>query len=113
MSEHAILIIGPILASVVTWLFTRRRMTAEASSKELDNTSKIIQMWREMSEGMELRFKIDIEDLKYENTKLQVQICDVVKENEKLLIKMHTLEEENKKLISQLKIFNKKIGKDE
>lgn len=107
MKEYLWMILGPVLASGLTWIFARRKMVAEATGKELENTAKIVQMWRELSEGMEKRFREDIELLRRDNCDLQKQVASVVAENESLRKKMHILEEENKKLQEQLKIFNK------
>ena len=113
MNEALLLIIGPVAASFATWLFAMRKSAAEASSKELDNTAKIVLMWRELSEGMEKRFKEEIDQLRKDNCDLEQQVKNVVQENEALRRKMHLLEEENRKLISQLKIFNKKNSTNE
>ena len=113
MNEALLLIIGPVAASFATWLFAMRKSAAEANSKELDNTAKIVLMWRELSEGMEKRFKKEIDQLRKDNCDLEQQVKNVVQENEALRKKMHLLEEENRKLISQLKIFNKKNSTNE
>lgn len=107
MKETLILIIGSLVASFATWLFAMRRLTAEANGKELDNTAKIVRMWQELSEGMEKRFREEIEQLRKENCELEQQVKNVVQENESLRRKMRSLEDENKKLQNQLKIFNK------
>ena len=86
MNDTLLLIIASAVTGIVTWLSARRK-------NELDNTSKAIKIWRELSEDMEKRFKEQVDELK--------------KENEELKSQMNTLEGENKKLISQLKIFNK------
>jgi len=108
MNETLMLIIGPLAASFATWLFAMRKRAAEANSKELDNTAKIVLMWRELSEGMEKRFKEEIDQLRKDNCDLEQQVKNVA-----LRKKMHMLEEENRKLINQLKIFNKKNSTNE
>ena len=74
MNEALLLIIGPVAASFATWLFAMRKSAAEASSKELDNTAKIVLMWRELSEGMEKRFKEEIDQLRKDNCDLEQQV---------------------------------------
>ena len=107
MKEYLWLILGPVAASGLTWIFARRKMVAETTGKELENTAKIVQMWRELSEGMEKRFREEIDSLRKENCELQKQVANVVAENESLRRKMHMLEEENKKLQGQLNLFKK------
>jgi septal ring factor EnvC (AmiA/AmiB activator) len=107
MRETLLLIIGPLAASFATWLFAKRKMAADAISNELDNTAKIVRMWRELSEGMEKRFKEEIDQLRKDNCDLQKKIEQVMEENETLREQMNDLERENKKLQDQLKIFNK------
>ena len=106
MNEHVLLVIAPIVASAGTWFFTRRKMTADAKGSELDNSAKICEMWKNLSEGMEKRFKEEIDELRKLNCELESQVKAVVLENVTLKNRMHELEEENIKLIRQLKIFN-------
>lgn len=108
MEETLLLIVGPVVASFATWFFTRRKLNAEADGKELSNSAKICEMWRNLSEGMEKRFKEEIDDLKKQNCTLEVQVKAVVAENEMLRLRMHELESENLKLIKQLKILQLK-----
>jgi predicted RNase H-like nuclease (RuvC/YqgF family) len=100
MNDTLLLIIASAVTGIVTWLSARRK-------NELDNTSKAIKIWRELSEDMEKRFKEQIDELKKENCELQKLVSMVKKENEELKSQMNALEVENRKLISQLKIFNK------
>lgn len=64
---------------------------ADAQGKEIDNTEKIIRMWRELSEGMEGRFRSEIDQLRKENNDLKQQIIEVLGENELLRRKLRTL----------------------
>ena len=98
MDETTILIVAPIATAIVTWFLTRRKT-------ELDNSSKICEMWRNLSEGMEKRFKDEIDELKKQNCDLESQVKAVVQENIGLKNRMRELEEENIKLIRQLKIL--------
>ncbi len=103
MNDAILLIIGSVTASVVTWFFTRRKIDADTTGSELDNSAKICEMWRNLSEGMEKRFKDEIDELKKQNCDLESQVKAVVLENISLKNRMHELEEENLKLIRQLK----------
>jgi len=107
MEQILMLIMGPLVASFVTWFFAMRKTAAEANSTELNNTTKIITMWRELSLGMESRFKLEVAELRKENYDLEKKVKDVVEENAALLRKMRDLEDENSKLTIQLTIFNK------
>ena len=106
MNEYVLLILAPLAASAVTWFFARRKMAADAKGSELDNSAKICEMWKNLSEGMEKRFKEEIDELRKQNCDLEGQVKAVVMENVTLKNRMHELEEENIKLIRQLKIFN-------
>jgi len=106
MNEYILLVLAPIAASVGTWFFARRKNAADAKGSELDNSAKICEMWRNLSEGMEKRFKEEIDELRKQNCELESQVKAVVMENVSLKNRMHELEEENIKLIRQLKIFN-------
>lgn len=108
MTEHLLLFGGPIITAVITWIFARRKNLAEARGVELENAAKIVRMWRDLSEGMETRFRTEISDLQMKNCELQKKMEDITRENEMLLNKMHSLEDENRKLQAQLKIFNRK-----
>jgi len=106
MNETLMFITGPIIAAFATWFFAMRKTAAEAASVELSNTAKIITMWRELSTGMELRFKDEVAQLRKDNYDLETKVKVVEAENEALLKKMRAMEEENTKLIIQLTIFN-------
>ena len=106
MNETLMFITGPIIAAFATWFFAMRKTAAEAASLELSNTAKIITMWRELSTGMELRFKDEVAQLRKDNYDLETKVKVVEAENEALLKKMRAMEEENTKLIIQLTIFN-------
>lgn len=107
MAEQLLLFGGPAIAAVITWILARRKNLAEAKGIELENAAKIVTMWRDLSEGLETRFRDEIRELRMKNCELQKQMEDISRENEKLLVKMHLLEDENRKLQDQLKIFNK------
>jgi len=81
-------------------------MAADATGSELDNSAKICEMWKNLSEGMEKRFKDEIDELRKLNCDLENQVKAVVLENVNLKNRMRELEEENIKLIRQLKILN-------
>jgi len=105
MVEGILLIVFPMATGFATWFFTRRKMAADAMGAELDNSAKICEMWRNLSEGMERRFKEEIDELKRQNCDLENQVKAVVQENIGLRNRMHELEEENIKLIRQIQIL--------
>ena len=105
MTEGILLVVAPIVTGFATWFFTRRKMTADAMGTELDNSAKICEMWKNLSEGMEKRFKDEIDELRKQNCELESQVKAVVQENIGLKNRMRELEEENIKLIRQLKIL--------
>lgn len=91
MKEILIMIIAPLAASVLTWVFTRNKQIAEVKGVEIDNTEKIIRMWRELSEGMEKRLKAEIDVLRHENFDLKQEIIGLQKENELLKTRLKSL----------------------
>jgi len=105
MTEGILLVVAPIVTGFATWFFTRRKMAADAMGTELDNSAKICEMWKNLSEGMEKRFKDEIDELRKQNSDLEYQVKAVVQENIGLKNRMRELEEENIKLIRQLKIL--------
>jgi len=105
MTEGILLVVAPIVTGFATWFFTRRKMAADAMGTELDNSAKICEMWKNLSEGMEKRFKDEIDELRKQNCELESQVKAVVQENIGLKNRMRELEEENIKLIRQLKIL--------
>jgi len=105
MVEVILLVVAPVATSFATWFFTRRKMAADAMGAELDNSAKICEMWKNLSEGMEKRFKDEIDELRKQNSDLECQVKAVVLENVGLKNRMRELEEENIKLIRQLKIL--------
>jgi len=107
MTEYLNFVILSAIPATVTWLLARRKNNADAKTSELNNVDKAIKIWRDLTEGMEDRFKYQIDELRKENCDLQQQVTIVMKENNELKEQMNALEGENKKLISQLKIFNK------
>jgi hypothetical protein len=106
MIQEVLLIVGPVVTGFVTWFFARRKMGAEATGAELKNSALICEMWKNLSEGMEKRFKVEIDELRKLNCDLENQVKAVVRENVALKERMKELEEENIKLIRQLKILN-------
>jgi hypothetical protein len=107
MNEYINLFFISAVPVTITWFLARRRNEADATTSELNNVEKAITVWRNLSEEMEHRFKVEIEALRKENCDLQQQVTIVMKENEELKSQMNALEGENRKLISQLRIFNK------
>lgn len=105
MTEGILLVVAPIATGFATWFFTRRKMAAESTGAELDNSAKICEMWKNLSEGMEKRFKDEIDELRKQNCDLETQVKAVVQENIGLKNRMHELEEENIKLIRQIQIL--------
>jgi len=108
MNEYLLLFIAPVAASFATWFFARRKMETEVQGRELENSARICEMWKNLSEGMEKRFKEEIDELKKQNCTLEAQVKAVVAENETLRVRMRELESENLKLIKQLKILQLK-----
>jgi len=101
-----IMILGPLISAVVTYLFARRKNTADAETSELDNVNKVATIWRTLATDLEERFTREIGELRKDNEQLKEQVEKMSGENVDLRRKMKLLDNENKKLIEQLTIFN-------
>jgi len=100
MSEPLIIaVIAYPLTALVTWALARRK-------NDLDYSAKICVMWKDLSEGMEKRFKEEIEDLKKQNVSLEKQVKEVLSENVTLRNRVFDVEQENQKLTIQLQNLN-------
>ena len=104
--ETLLLIIYTIAVPVITWFVNRRKRAADITSKEIDNANKIMDRVRKLSEEMENRLRLEIDELRKENCRLNSRIEALKKENESQKKQMVTMRSENKKLQAQLKIFN-------
>ena len=105
MTKDIFLFLGPILASIVTFFFSRRKLSVDVQSQELDNTAKIVKLWREMSAEMEARLGEQIAVLRAKNKELEEMICTLSSENIKLNEKMLALKEENIIMRNQLNVY--------
>lgn len=68
-------------ASFVTWVFTRRKQTAEAEGSELDNVEKAVAIWRQTAEDLHK----EINELRQQITDLRRQIGELQSENDRLI----------------------------
>lgn len=68
-------------ASFVTWVFTRRKQTAEAEGSELDNVEKAVAIWRQTAEDLHK----EINELRQQITDLRRQIDELQSENDRLI----------------------------
>ena len=71
-------------SAIVTWVFARRKQTADAVKSELENIEKIATMWRETAE------------------KLEKKVDALSKEIELLETRMDALHRENLELKTQI-----------
>lgn len=68
-------------SSFVTWVFTRRKQTAEAEGSELDNVEKAVAIWRQTAEDLHK----EINELRQQITDLRRQIGELQSENDRLI----------------------------
>jgi len=101
-----IMILGPLVSGFATYVFARRKNTADAETSELDNVNKVATIWRTLATDLEQRFSREIGELRKDNEQLKGQVEKMSDENVELRKKMKLLDAENKKLIEQLTIFN-------
>lgn len=74
-------------ASFVTWIFTRRKQTAEAEGSELDNVEKAVAIWRQTAEDLHK----EINELRLQITDLKNQVCNLQSENYRLISEIEKL----------------------
>lgn len=68
-------------AATITWLFGRRKQTAETVQTELDNVQKAVEIWRKTAEDL----KSEVEQLRTEVKELHKLLAQLHKENMELL----------------------------
>lgn len=84
-----------VVATGVTWFFTRKKKKAEVKTNELENVDQVIKFWREFGEDQNKRYeKIESGQAKLieENLKLKTEIA-------KLKQELHALLEKNKAVV--------------
>lgn len=109
MTEILLIVIPSAISSTITWLFTRRKNRAEASSNEVQNVEHVARLWRELAEDIEKRLKKEVDELRQENTKIKNSIRELVEENKGLQKQIVNLVEENKGLIEQMENLDKQL----
>ncbi len=87
-------------AAAITWIFSRRKNTAEAQQSELDNVEKAVEIWRGIATDLEAKFNA----LEHRVTNMQREIIKLQIENEKL-------EAENKLLRDQVAELKSELSK--
>lgn len=92
------------IAALIGWLVGRRKEQAEITTSELDQTSKAIEIWRQMAQEMsdkvkELSDKIDV---------LTAEVHSLKSENSNLKTKLGIIDESNESKPKRTR-FNKKI----
>ena len=70
VSSEFIAILTGAISGGFAYLFARRKNKAEAESNEIDNLSKAVTIWRELSENLEKK----IDNLIAENKKLKGEV---------------------------------------
>ena len=91
-------LITAFTTSLVTWLFARKKNSAEVESLELDNVDKATGIWRELAE-----------DLKTEIDSLRVHQNKMIAENQTLIIKITNLTTQNEQLTKEVKKLETKV----
>lgn len=89
-------IISALSAGGATYIFTRRKQTAEAQSNELENVQKAIAIWRQSAQDL----KAEFDSLQKEYDQLQ-----------EIVRKLHEERDELKKQIGALKVENEQLRK--
>jgi len=119
MNEVLFATVPTAVLSILTFIFTKRKYSAETATSELDNVEKAAKIWRELSEDLRARFIADIATLRDENSSMKVQFQLVLDENNSLKSQMASLERKlkeawsaNKQLLCELKKFNKNYNVD-
>lgn len=141
MNELLISTMTAAFVSIITFLLTRRKykgevkqVNAKAEGLEIDNTEKIVNIYRELTDDLRKEFTMKIESLKEENREMKEELQQihgqysaVLKENKSLREQMAALEkdlkssrcqikalsDQNKHLLDELKKFNQKYTEDQ
>lgn len=141
MNELLISTTAAAFVSIITFLLTRRKyksevkqVNAQAEGLEIDNTEKVVKIYRELTDDLRKELTMKIESLKSENLEMkeelqqiQGQYSAVLKENKSLREQMAALEkdlkssrcqikalsDQNKHLLDELKKFNQKYTEDQ
>lgn len=139
MNELLLTTLGAFL-TIITFVLTRRKyksevqeIKAKAKGLEIDNTEKVVNIYRELTDDLRKELTLKIESLKDENRdmkeelqQIQIQYSAVLKENKSLREQMMGLEkdlkssrcqikalsDQNKHLLNELKKFNQKYTED-
>jgi peptidoglycan hydrolase CwlO-like protein len=77
-------------AGLATWLFARRKNSAEAQQSELENVEKAVAIWRQIASDLEGKFTA----LQREVIELRKHVVKLEIENERLNIKNIELQSE-------------------
>jgi peptidoglycan hydrolase CwlO-like protein len=86
--------LSAFLASLITYVFSRKKQNAEVKASELDNVQKALSIYRELNEDLKAMIReqnVKIEQMSAHIDTLEKKIDLLVKENEKLkqLVKDH------------------------
>lgn len=90
--------VGVFISSFVTWIFARRKNSAEARQAEaqaditeLDRVEQAIAIWRKMAEDLNAK----VQNLSDENKKLILELKKVRKTNEMIINALKSITPEN------------------
>lgn len=97
-----------LIGTLAAYIFGARKSRVDVETQQIDNLTKIADIWKKMSEELETSFTTRIAKLRDENAELRTLVEKLSEENTELRRKMKTLDCENRKLLEELKRFNER-----
>lgn len=99
--EIVILVITAFTGGFFGWFFTRRKQNAEATGSEIDNGSKVVELYKEALDDLPIRYEkkfIDLDDLFLQKEKILKEEIEFLKRERDLWKKKYNdlLKEYNK-----------------
>ena len=85
MKDTILTILISASTAFLGWFFTKRKYNAEAVGTEIDNDTKVINLWKEWAENLKNDFDIKCNKMSNEIEKLSERIQELETENKKHL----------------------------
>jgi hypothetical protein len=85
MKDTILTILISASTAFLGWFFTKRKYNAEAVSAEIDNDTKVINLWKEWAENLKNDFDNKCNKMSNEIEKLSERIQELETENKKHL----------------------------
>lgn len=81
MKDTLLTIIISASSAFLGWFFTRKKYNAEAIGAEIDNDTKVINLWKEWAENLRTDFDTKCNNMSKEIERLSLRIEELEEEN--------------------------------